>query len=65
MKNYFPWYVGVVAVLVVVAFALGAPVSSILVGALVLVCPLMMALMMGQGGHHRFGDQDRDSAPKS
>jgi peptidoglycan/LPS O-acetylase OafA/YrhL len=54
-----PWglYAIALAVLVVGLVALGVPAQTLLFGALVLVCPLMMMLMMGgmHGGHGHGG----------
>jgi hypothetical protein len=50
-----PWglYAIAAAILVVGLIAVGVPANTLLFGAFVLVCPLMMMLMMGgmHGGH--------------
>ena len=50
-----PWgmYAIAAAILVVGLIAFGVPANTLLFGAFVLVCPLMMMLMMGgmHGGH--------------
>ncbi|MDT5032448.1 MAG: hypothetical protein QOC94_2619 [Actinoplanes sp.] len=50
-----PWglYAVALAVLIVGLVALGVPASTLLTGAFVLVCPVMMMLMMG--GMHGTG----------
>ena len=58
-----PWglYAIALAILIVGLVALGVPAQTLLVGALVLACPLMMIFMMhgmhggdgGHGGRHR------------
>jgi hypothetical protein len=60
-----PWglYAIALAVLVVGLVALGVPAQTLLFGALVLACPLMMMLMMGgmHGGHgHGHGGAGSD-----
>jgi hypothetical protein len=51
-----PWgsYAIALAIVVVGLVALGVPASTVLYGALVLACPLMMVLMMG-GMHDDHG----------
>jgi hypothetical protein len=58
-----PWglYAIALAILVVGLVALGVPASTLLFGALVLACPLMMLLMMG-GMHGGHGGADRHDA---
>ncbi|GAA0467435.1 hypothetical protein Aca07nite_71090 [Actinoplanes capillaceus] len=63
-----PWglYAIAVAILVVGLIALGVPANTLLFGAFLLACPLMMMFMMGgmHGGHG--GGQsatDRDRTP--
>jgi hypothetical protein len=59
-----PWglYAIALAILVVGLVALGVPASTLLLAALVLVCPLMMMFMMG-GMHGRHGTAGRDREP--
>ncbi len=68
-----PWglYAIAAAILVVGLVALGVPASTLLFGALVLACPLMMVFMMGgmRGGHDHTGEhgsptsEGRDQTP--
>jgi hypothetical protein len=69
-----PWglYAIALAIVVVGLVALGVPASTLLVGALVLACPLMMLFMHGghgAGGQHSnhqdvdHDAHDRDAAP--
>ena len=55
------WYGAAVLAAVVIAFVLGAPASLVLIGLVVLVCPLMMLFMMGGGHGHGANDDDRDA----
>jgi hypothetical protein len=60
-----PWglYAIALAILVVGLAALGVPASTLLYGALVLTCPLMMMFMMGgMHGGDSAADQDREPA---
>ena len=56
-----PWgmYAIAAAILVVGLIAFGVPANTLLFGAFVLVCPLMMMFMMG-GMHGGHGGADRD-----
>ena len=56
-------YAIALAILAVGLVALGVPASTLLLAALVLVCPLMMMFMMGgmHNGHRTVG-QDREPA---
>jgi hypothetical protein len=68
-----PWglYAIAAAILIVGLVALGVPASTLLFGALVLACPLMMLFMMGgmHGGHDHTGEhgnstsEGRDQTP--
>jgi hypothetical protein len=73
-----PWglYAIAAAILVVGLIAFGVPANTLLLGAFVLVCPLMMMFMMGgmHGGHGGTNpdvdpgtrtpeDQDQDQGP--
>ena len=62
-QKHLPLYAIALAILVVgLAFA-GVPVQTILIGLLVLTCPLMMMFMMGghgDGGGHGGSDQNAD-----
>jgi hypothetical protein len=49
--EYLPWYALAVAIAFVGALAFGVPVSTLLLLAAVLACPLMMMFMMGGHGH--------------
>jgi len=54
-------YAIALAILVVGLVALGVPASTLLFGALVLACPLMMMFMMGgMHGAHGGAGQDRE-----
>jgi hypothetical protein len=55
-------YAIALAILVVGLVALGVPASTLLLAALVLVCPLMMMFMMG-GMHSDHGTAGRDREP--
>jgi hypothetical protein len=57
-----PWgrYAVALAILAVGLVALGVPTSTLLVGAFVLACPLMMMLMMG--GMHSGNTASRPNA---
>lgn len=55
-------YAIALAILVVGLVWAGVPASTLLIAALVLVCPLMMLFMHGGGGHASHNhDPDRDS----
>jgi hypothetical protein len=63
-----PWglYAIAAAILVVGLSALGVPANSLLFGAFLLVCPLMMMFMMGgMHGGHSATDPDRTSEDRS
>lgn len=69
-----PLYATALAILIVGLAWAGVPVSTLLVGLLVLACPLMMMSMMGgmHGGRGRSddhagrpGEQDHDQRPTS
>ncbi|WP_454852343.1 DUF2933 domain-containing protein [Promicromonospora soli] len=57
-------YAIVLAVVLVGLIALGVPASTVLIGAIVLACPLMMLFMHG-GSNHGSHDRpaDRPAAP--
>ena len=58
-SQYLPWYALAVAVAFVGALAFGVPISTLLLLAAVLACPLMMMSMMGghgMGGGHGSDD---------
>jgi len=58
-----PWgmYAIAAAILVVGLIAFGVPANTLLFGAFVLVCPLMMMLMMGgMHGGHSHADTDTE-----
>jgi len=61
-RQHLPLYAIALAILLVgLAFA-GMPVQTILLGLLVLACPLMMMFMMGgHGGHGGQGGTDQDT----
>ena len=62
-----PWglYAIALAILVVGLVALGVPASTLLFGAVVLACPVMMMFMMGgtHGGHGQADDDQHSHAP--
>jgi hypothetical protein len=62
-RQHLPLYAIALAILIVgLAFA-GIPVQTLLLGLVVLACPLMMMFMMGGGhgsGHHTDDMHDRD-----
>lgn len=59
-RQHLPLYAIALAILVVgLAFA-GVPVQTLLIGLLVLVCPLMMMFMMGGHGGHGGSDHPSD-----
>ncbi len=51
-RQHMMWYAAALIAVAVTALALGAPASTVLLGLVVLACPLMMMFMMGgmQGG---------------
>lgn len=64
-----PWglYAIALAILVVGLVALGVPAQTLLLGAFVLTCPLMMMFMMGgmHGGHGAAGHDREPGSPAS
>ncbi|RSM62021.1 hypothetical protein DMB66_22930 [Actinoplanes sp. ATCC 53533] len=61
-----PWgmYAIAAAILVVGLIAFGVPANTLLFGAFVLVCPLMMMFMMG-GMHGGHGSADPDERTRT
>lgn len=62
-----PWglYAIALAILVVGLVWAGVPASTLLIAALVLVCPLMMLFMHGSGGHASHNHApNHDQAPR-
>ena len=61
MKRQLPLYVIALAILIVGLAAAGVPADTLLLGLLVLACPLMILFMMAgmHGGHGESGDQTR------
>lgn len=51
-RQHLPLFAIGLAILVVGALAVGVPASSLVIGLLVLACPLMMLFMHGGHGSH-------------
>ena len=64
-RQHMMWYVAALIAGVVTALAVGAPASTVLLALVVLACPLMMMLMMGNmhGGGPRSGTDQDDTRP--
>jgi len=64
-RQHMMWYVAALIAGVVIALALGAPASTVLLALVVLACPLMMMFLMGNmhGGGPRSGTGQDDSHP--
>jgi Protein of unknown function (DUF2933) len=64
--QHISWYALALAAVIVGAFAVGVPASTLLLLLVVLACPVMMMFMMGGhggGSDHGSGvDEPRDSA---
>lgn len=58
-RHQWGLYAVALAILVVGPAWVGVPASTLLIAALVLVCPLMMLLMMRGMNHGQPGGQDR------
>lgn len=59
-RQHLGLYAVALAILIVGLAYAGVPLTTILIGLVVLTCPLMMLFMMGgHGGHSGSGDQDR------
>jgi hypothetical protein len=68
-RQHMMWYAAVLIAVAVTALALGAPASTVLLGLLVLACPVMMIFMMsggrGHGADHGGGDTNETRGPSS
>lgn len=67
--QHMPWYALALAAVIVGAFAVGVPASTVLLLLVVLACPMMMMFMMGGhggGSHDGSGaDEPQDSSRPS
>ncbi|MDH6194274.1 hypothetical protein M2272_000895 [Mycobacterium frederiksbergense] len=55
-RQNFRWYALALAVVIVGAFAVGVPASTVVLALVVLACPVMMMFMMGgHGGRSNHG----------
>ncbi|MBN9634569.1 MAG: hypothetical protein J0H22_04955 [Actinobacteria bacterium] len=60
-QRHFLWYSAALAAAIVGAIALGAPPVTVLLGLVVLACPVMMMFMMGHmGDDHGAGHDSTD-----